>query len=46
MPFARRAQSDLLARATVGVLFTFLSINILQDFIHTGRITGLLLLVS
>ena len=46
MPFARRAQSDLLARAAVGVLFTFLSINILQDFIHTGRITGLLLLVS
>ena len=46
MPFARRAQSDLLARATVGVLFTFLSINVLQDFIHTGRITGLLLLAS
>jgi protein-S-isoprenylcysteine O-methyltransferase Ste14 len=46
MPFARRAQSDLLARAAVGVLFTFLSINVLQDFIHTGRITGLLLLAS
>jgi protein-S-isoprenylcysteine O-methyltransferase Ste14 len=46
MPFARRAHSDLLARATVGVLFTFLSINVLQDFVHTGRITGLLLLAS
>jgi protein-S-isoprenylcysteine O-methyltransferase Ste14 len=46
MPFARPKTSDLLARATVGVLFTFLSINVLQDFIHTGRITGLLLLVS
>ena len=46
MPFARRNPSDLLARATVGVLFTFLSINVLQDFMHTGRVTGLLLLVS
>jgi protein-S-isoprenylcysteine O-methyltransferase Ste14 len=46
MPFARPKMSDLLARATVGVLFTFLSNNVLQDFIHTGRITGLLLLVS
>jgi protein-S-isoprenylcysteine O-methyltransferase Ste14 len=46
MPFARPKTSDLLARATVGVLFTFLSNNVLQDFIHTGRITGLLLLVS
>jgi protein-S-isoprenylcysteine O-methyltransferase Ste14 len=46
MPFARPKTSDLLARATVGVLFTFLSNNVLQDFVHTGRITGLLLLVS
>ena len=46
MPDARCTRSDLLARATVGVLFTFLSINVLQDFVHTGRITGLLLLVS
>ena len=28
------------------MLFTLLSINILQDFLRTGRITGLLLLVS
>jgi protein-S-isoprenylcysteine O-methyltransferase Ste14 len=46
MPFARPKTSDLLARATVGVLFTLLSINVLHDFMRTGRITGLLLLVS
>ena len=42
----RRNTSELLARATVSVLFTLLTINILQDFLRTGRITGLLLLVS
>jgi protein-S-isoprenylcysteine O-methyltransferase Ste14 len=41
-----RQNNELLARATVGVLFTLLSINILLDFLHTGRVTGLLLLVS
>jgi protein-S-isoprenylcysteine O-methyltransferase Ste14 len=46
MPFARPKTSDLLARATVGVLFTLLSINVLHDFMRTGRITGLLFLVS
>jgi protein-S-isoprenylcysteine O-methyltransferase Ste14 len=46
MPLPRRATADLLSRAAVGVLFTFLSINVLQDFIHTGRVTGLLLLAS
>jgi protein-S-isoprenylcysteine O-methyltransferase Ste14 len=46
MPVIGRTTSDLLARAAVGVLFTFLSINVLQDFIHTGRVTGLLLLAS
>ena len=46
MDAPRRNTSDLLARATVGVLFTLLTINILQDFLRTGRITGLLLLVS
>jgi protein-S-isoprenylcysteine O-methyltransferase Ste14 len=46
MPYARPKTSDLLARATVGVLFTLLSINVLHDFIRTGRITGLLFLVS
>jgi protein-S-isoprenylcysteine O-methyltransferase Ste14 len=43
---ARQKTSELLARATVCVLFTLLTINILQDFLHTGRVTGLLLLVS
>jgi protein-S-isoprenylcysteine O-methyltransferase Ste14 len=43
---SRQDRSELLARATVGVLFTLLTINILQDFLHTGRVTGLLLLVS
>jgi protein-S-isoprenylcysteine O-methyltransferase Ste14 len=46
MDSPRRNTSELLARATVSVLFTLLTINILQDFLRTGRITGLLLLVS
>jgi protein-S-isoprenylcysteine O-methyltransferase Ste14 len=46
MLFTRQNAPDVLARATVGVLFTLLSINILHDFMRTGRITGLLLLVS
>jgi protein-S-isoprenylcysteine O-methyltransferase Ste14 len=46
MTLSRQNSNELLARATVGVLFTLLSINILQDFLHTGRVTGLLLLVS
>ena len=37
---------DLLARVLVGVLFLFLSINLLQEFLRTGHLTGLLLLVS
>lgn len=40
------ALSDLLARATVGVLFALLCVNLLQDFLQTRRITGLLLLAS
>jgi protein-S-isoprenylcysteine O-methyltransferase Ste14 len=38
--------TDLFARAMVGTLFTLLSVNILADFISTGRLTGLLLLTS
>jgi len=38
--------ADLLARAIVIVLFTFLSINLLGDFVRTGHLTGLLLLAS
>jgi protein-S-isoprenylcysteine O-methyltransferase Ste14 len=46
MAGSRQHTSELLARATVSVLFTLLTINILRDFLHTGRVTGLLLLVS
>ena len=47
MDMSRRDRlTDLLARATVGTLFTLLSINILADFMRTGRLTGLLLLGS
>jgi protein-S-isoprenylcysteine O-methyltransferase Ste14 len=37
---------DLCARAVVGALFALLSVSLLDDFVRTGRITGLLLLVS
>jgi protein-S-isoprenylcysteine O-methyltransferase Ste14 len=42
----RERLSDLLARATVGTLFTLLAVNVFADFMHTGRLTGLLLLAS
>jgi protein-S-isoprenylcysteine O-methyltransferase Ste14 len=42
----RRIGPDLFARALVAGLFLLLSINLLNDFIHTHRMTGLLLLVS
>ena len=38
--------SDLLARTAVGAMFTLLSINLLADYIRTGHVTGLLLLVG
>jgi protein-S-isoprenylcysteine O-methyltransferase Ste14 len=37
---------DLIARACIGVLFTLLSISLLEDFLKTGRVTGLLLLAG
>jgi hypothetical protein len=37
---------DFLARLSVGVLFVLLSINLLNDFQHTHRMTSLLLLAS
>ena len=40
------AASDLLARAMVIALLTLLSINLLQDFLRTGHLTGLMLLAS
>jgi protein-S-isoprenylcysteine O-methyltransferase Ste14 len=42
----RERMTDLFARATVGTLFTLLSVSILADFMRTGRLTGLLLLTS
>jgi len=41
-----RGASDFLARVTVGALFTVLSINLLSDYMRTGHVTGLLLLVG
>ena len=38
--------TDLFARAMVGTLFTLLSVRIWADFMHTGRLTGLLLLAG
>jgi protein-S-isoprenylcysteine O-methyltransferase Ste14 len=37
---------DLFARFFVAALFAMLSVNLLGDFVRTGRITGLLLLAS
>ena len=37
---------DLFARACIGVLFTLLSVNLLAQFMQTGRVTGLLLLAG
>jgi protein-S-isoprenylcysteine O-methyltransferase Ste14 len=38
--------TDLLARASVCALFLLLTINLLNDFMRTGRVTGLLLVIS
>src|SRR6476659_4004953 len=38
--------TDLASRATVVLLFALLSINLLQEFLRTGHVTGLLLLAS
>ena len=45
-PSTRERLVDLLARTLVAALFVFLSVNLLEDFLRTQRITGLLLLVS
>ncbi|HEV3139089.1 MAG TPA: methyltransferase [Vicinamibacterales bacterium] len=37
---------DLAARVLVGALFALLSVSLFNDFVRTGRITGLLLIVS
>lgn len=46
LPLTRERLVDLLVRTLVGALFLLLSMNLLEDFIRTQRITGLLLLVS
>jgi protein-S-isoprenylcysteine O-methyltransferase Ste14 len=38
--------NDLIARATIVVLFSLLSMNLLGEFMRTGHVTGLLLLVG
>ena len=38
--------ADLTARATIVVLFSFMAVRFGSDFIATGRLTGLLLLLS
>jgi protein-S-isoprenylcysteine O-methyltransferase Ste14 len=43
---SRSRLSEFTARATVGTLFALLSVNLLAEFLQTGHITGLLLLVS
>ena len=42
----REGVRDFLARLAIGTLFALMSANLLGDFLSTGRITGLLLLVS
>jgi protein-S-isoprenylcysteine O-methyltransferase Ste14 len=37
---------DLCARGCIGVLFTLLSVNLLAQFMRTGRVTGLMLLAG
>jgi len=46
LAMSREAARDLAARAVVIALFTLLSINLLGDFLKTGRTTGLLLLAG
>jgi len=46
LPLTREKLVDLLARTLVGALFLLLSMNLLEDFLRTQRLTGLLLLVS
>jgi len=43
---SREAAGDLIARAIIAALFGLMSYNLLADFIQTGHVTGLLLLVS
>lgn len=42
----RAEPTDLMSRAMIVALFTMLSVNLFGDFLRTGHVTGLLLLVS
>src|SRR5713226_6157838 len=44
--FDRQTAGDLLARTFVGAMFVLLSLNLFGDFMRTGRVTGLLFLIS
>jgi protein-S-isoprenylcysteine O-methyltransferase Ste14 len=44
--FASGVVSDLAARAIVIILFSLMSANLFSDYLRTGHITGLMLLVS
>lgn len=44
--FFRNNGRELLARAFVASLFAFLSVNIVEEFLRTRHVTGLLLVVS
>ena len=47
VPLSRPTRvGDLIARGFVGGMFVAFAYNILLDFAHTGRTTGLLLLAS
>jgi protein-S-isoprenylcysteine O-methyltransferase Ste14 len=42
----REGVRDLAARVVIGALFALMTANLLGDFLSTGRVTGLLLVVS
>src|SRR5262245_46534499 len=44
--FVTETAGDFLSRAVICALFALLSVNLFADFMRTGHITGLLLLVS
>ena len=46
MALRRAVLTDLMSRALIVMLFTMLSINLMADFLKTGHVTGLLLLVG
>ena len=46
MALRRAIVTDLMSRALIVMLFTMLSINLMADFLKTGHVTGLLLLVG